>query len=256
MRLAFTLLLLVVLAGCAQHVTLPSSAGAPDAVRGSGAFYKPDGAGPFPAVVLLHGCNGVGPHMQTWAQRLNRWGYAAIVVDSFGPRGHASGICNQGRLVPPETRARDAFAAAAWLRGQPGIDGERIAVIGFSHGGWTVMTTVLEATARTNDAAPFKAAVAYYPVCTPNNARLATDTLILIGEADDWTPAERCVTQVAGQLDHQPHKLELKVYPRATHAFDALGGPRTLWGHFMVYDGDAADDSFSMTRRFLDARLN
>ncbi len=248
-------LLLLALSGCAQQVTLASSGGGPDAVRASGAFYKPDGPGPFPAVVLLHGCNGVGPHMQTWAQRLNRWGYAAFVVDSFGPRGHASGICNQGLLVPPELRARDAFEAATWLRGQPTIDGARIGVIGFSHGGWTVMRTVLEATARVNDAAPFRAAVAYYPACAPNNARLATDTLILIGEADDWTPAARCVTQVAGQLD-QPHKIEIKVYPRATHAFDAMAGPRTAWGHFMAYDPAAADDSFAMTRSFLDARLN
>jgi hypothetical protein len=38
-------------------------------------LYPVPGAGPFPARVLLHPCNGVGPHSRTWARRLAGWGY-------------------------------------------------------------------------------------------------------------------------------------------------------------------------------------
>ena len=62
-------------------------------------------------------------------------------------------------------------------------------MIGFSHGGWAVLKAVL---ARPG-ARPFAAAVALYPGCDPPNAPLITHTLILIGQADDWTPARRRV---------------------------------------------------------------
>src|ERR1700689_4665123 len=45
----------------------------------------PDGKGPFPAVIVLHGCDGIRAQETGWASRLNSWGYAALVVDSFKP---------------------------------------------------------------------------------------------------------------------------------------------------------------------------
>ena len=50
-----------------------------------GHLYRPDGPGPFPAVVALHGCGGIGPHLHRWAQTLQQWGYVALLVDSFSP---------------------------------------------------------------------------------------------------------------------------------------------------------------------------
>ena len=56
-------------------------------VRLVGYMARPTGPGPFPAVVLLHGCGGFHSSMISWADRLSRLGYAALAVDSFGPRG-------------------------------------------------------------------------------------------------------------------------------------------------------------------------
>jgi dienelactone hydrolase len=219
---------LMALVGCTQTVPLTSADGGGADVRASGELFKPDGAGPFPAVVVLHGCGGLGVHDQAWAQRLNRWGYVAFVIDSFGPRGVLS-VCGTPD-VPPGLRAHDAFSAASWLRAQRFVDGARIGVIGFSHGGSTVMQTVLEPIAR------------------------ATDVLILIGDADDWTPAERCARYVAS-LAEQPYKAEIKRYPGAYHAFDAPAATRFYLGHTLGFHPAAAEDSFAMTRAFLDARL-
>src|SRR6516165_7139039 len=58
---------------------------------------KPAGAGPFPAVVILHDCSGLGPRSSgapwRWTTQLTQRGYVSIWPDSFGARGHAGGVC-------------------------------------------------------------------------------------------------------------------------------------------------------------------
>src|SRR5215510_11422355 len=93
-------------------------------------LYLPSGFAPAGAVVVLHGCNGVGPHDRWWARRLTEWGFATLLIDSFGPRGFTE-ICNRGRLVPPEAQARDAFDGAAYLRAAPAVRAQGVGVVGF-----------------------------------------------------------------------------------------------------------------------------
>ena len=149
-------------------------------------LYLPPGTAPAGAIVVLHGCNGVGLHDREWTRRLAGWGFAALLIDSFGPRGFRE-VGNRGRLVPPEAQARDAFDGAAYLRAAPEVSAARVGVIGFSHGGWAVLKAVLAGVVRQASEPAFAAAVAYYPGCDPLTSALETDTLILIGDADDWT---------------------------------------------------------------------
>jgi dienelactone hydrolase len=216
-------------------------------------LFVPEGAGPFPAMVILHGCDGVGPHYRDWARQLNAWGYVAMVVDSFRPRG-LSNVCNHGMLVPPLVQAQDAFAAADYLRARPDVRADRIGVIGFSHGGWAVLKAVLADTVRGDHATPFVAAVAFYPGCDPPGSPLATDTLILIGDADDWTPVERCV-RWRDRVQRAGHDLEMKIYPGALHAFDAQTWPHMYAGHYVGRDPAAAVDALALSRDFLSQRL-
>jgi poly(3-hydroxybutyrate) depolymerase len=60
---------------------------AADIIEGSlnltGRLTKPEGKGPFPAVVLLHGCGGMQPRRDDrWSDRLSRWGYVTLQVCS------------------------------------------------------------------------------------------------------------------------------------------------------------------------------
>ena len=74
-----------VMAGCAGKIAFDNvTPGTPQRIEGK--LYKPDGRGPFPALVLLHGCQGVVRQTQTWAHWLRERGYVALVMDSFGPR--------------------------------------------------------------------------------------------------------------------------------------------------------------------------
>jgi dienelactone hydrolase len=253
-RYLFTaLLMLAALPARAQPLGLDdTTVGAP----GSGAraeLFLPAGAAPTAAVVVLHGCNGVSPHYRLWAARLAGWGYAALLVDSFRPRGYPDGVCNHGRDVPAETRARDAFAAAAYLRHRLQQPNLPMGIIGFSHGGLTVLKAVL-ANAGRADEAPFAAAVAYYPGCEPPGTPLETDTLILIGDADDWTPSARC-ERWRDQVQRNGHVLQMKVYSGARHAFDTPAPPHMFAGHYVGREPAAAEDSIAETRTFFSARL-
>jgi dienelactone hydrolase len=176
-----------------------------------------------------------------------------MLVDSFRPRG-VSNVCNQGMNVPPLLQAQDAFAASDYLRGLPNIRRDRIGVIGFSHGGWAVLKAVLAQTVAADHATAFQVAVAFYPGCDPSHSTLATDTLILIGDADDWTPVQRC-ERWRDQVSTFEHALEVKIYPGALHGFDSSAPPHIYAGHYVGRDPQAAADALLVTKAFLAQRL-
>jgi len=220
-------------------------------------LYLPPGNGPFPAVLVMHGCGGILDNHRSWAGRLVGWGYAAVIVDSFGPRNQRR-ICDSLDLIPVPVRAQDAHNAAIYLRTLPNIQADRIGIVGFSHGGGaTLSAAVDERIPVDRGGRPFQAAVAYYPWCSPGTIVLpyATDLLILIGKDDSWTPADRCIKSVAERAN-QAHPPAIKVYPGALHDFDSGGLPTlSSSGHMIGGNPEAAADSFAMTKAFLDARL-
>jgi dienelactone hydrolase len=223
----------------------------------TGKLAKPQGEGRFPAVVLLHGCSGSTPREEIWAERLKEWGYVTLAVDSLGPRGETS-ICGNPMRIMPDTRGKDAHAAKSYLAGLPFVDSNRIAVMGWSHGGWTTLFAVQnppysEIKQRTD---PFRAAIAFYPYCLAKLQRCAAPLLILIGESDDWCPAERCQKMEKIWMPGDTHqKVSLKVYPGAHHGFDFEGIDTTVSGHRILYNEDAAADSIIQVKNFLGAHM-
>jgi dienelactone hydrolase len=203
--------------------------------------YKPEGPGPFPAIVILHDCSGLGPRSsgspKRWSDELVARGYATILPDSFTPRGHAGGICTVPPLqrnsgVTPTERANDAYAALAYLRTLPYVDGNRVGVMGGSHGGASTLATMVAPQAKDKG---FLAAVALYPACALNvggwhenltgDYAPAAPVQILIGEIDDWTPAENC-RRLADAAQKAGHPVTIKVYPGAHHSFDSANPVR------------------------------
>jgi dienelactone hydrolase len=92
-------------------------------------------------VVVLHGCAGIDYHFRAWAEQLKKWGYVALIVDSFSPRG-VNRVCGQSYRVPDLERAGDAYGAAIYLKQLPYVDSDNIGLMGFSHGGWTGLRAV------------------------------------------------------------------------------------------------------------------
>jgi dienelactone hydrolase len=209
--------------------------------------------GPHPAVVLLHGCDGMDIE-SAWVERdFADWPYLFLEVDSFGPRGIAH-ACEGYREISPAMRARDAHAARAWLAAQPIVDRRRIAAMGWSMGGETALRAMSNPYINEPDRArPFAAVVAFYPYCPLKLRHPDAPLLLLIGGADDWTPPGSCrAMQLIGD---DPPPYELVEYPGATHAFDWPEAPAEYFGHRLTYDSAAADDAYKRVRAFLDEHL-
>jgi dienelactone hydrolase len=204
---------------------------------------KPDGPGPFPAVVIMHDCSGLGPTSSgapgRWAQKLVEQGYVVLLPDSFTTRGHTGGVCidpSPSRTeVSPSRRVRDAYAGLAYLQTLLYVDSRRVGLMGGSHGGTTTLAAMVAPEGNTDPLARdrragFVAAVALYPDCGRRlgswraNAsgvyRPVAPVLILIGEKDDWTPAAPC-RKLTDAAQEAGYPVTIKVYPRAHHSFDS-----------------------------------
>lgn len=200
-----------------------------------GRLYLPEGVAKAPAVVLLHGCSGMWARSGAptksyvaWAEHLQRSGFAALLVDSFGPRGERE-ICTQKerRVSAAADRPRDAHAALRWLAGEPYIRAESIHVLGWSNGATTALHALrLDSPGRDPDGPRFRSGVAFYPGCAGlhrGNYRPDVPLLIQAGGADDWTPARFCERLVA-ESKAQGALVAIDVYAGAHHAFDRVDG--------------------------------
>ncbi len=200
----------------------------PDTTR----LYKPDGDGPFPAVVIMPTCGGVRSETFDWAKRALDAGFAAMVVDTLGPRGVRIN-CFPPLPVMPTRLAKDAFDALTYLRKFPFIDPDRISVIGMSQGaGIAVMVSGAGAGVAGRPfidnppAKGFASAVALYPVCSwPERqiryvpSKISTPLLVLMGDQDNETPPENCVSLLEEQKTAGA-PVEWEIYKGATHCWD------------------------------------
>lgn len=219
-------------------------------IRGS--VSKPQGNGPFPAVVLQHGCDGIGKRVRNWASVLNGWGYATAIVDSNGPRYVYNG-CGKTGGVAIDARGYDAYAAKSFIGSLPYIDPNRIGIMGFSQGARSVLCAINEKCISDYSGTPFKTAIAFYPLCVgslkDNNAPL----LVLIGEKDDWTPASMC--HHMSKLPRGRHEAHFVFYPNATHSFDVQGNNHYYMGHYLKYSPEATRDARIQVKNFLSEYL-
>lgn len=218
----------------------------------TGLLTLPQGDGPFPVVVMLHGCAGLYETHADWADLLASWGYASLRVDSFGPRGITE-ICTD--IMRPVPRAADVNGAIAYLQGLGEIDAGRIAVMGWSHGASVTLQIAAEPGSLREDLKPaVRGAIALYPYCSRTSQAYRVPLLVLIGDADDWTPAGICRDMVA-DLPPASAPVDLVVYPGATHSFDCRACNGDYWGHRLVHDAPAHDDAIARVAAFLGTTL-
>jgi dienelactone hydrolase len=211
---------------------------------------RPEGVGPFPAVVVLHGCRGFSGGYAEIVDRLKSWGYVALAVDSFGLRDIGD-RCGTGFAE----QATDAYAALKYLSQEPSIDAARIAVLGYSMGGESLLSTVERGLIDRPIPEKFAAAIAYYPWCSGHSAIVYAPTLILIGLEDNRTPAAFC-REMVGSPHEGGAAIDLIVYPGAHHNFNfrVLTGPRSP-GYWIEYNEAAAQDAEAKMRTFLAVHL-
>lgn len=110
--------------------------------------YGPEDDEVRPAVVLFHGCGGLRPHVHTYAQAAALTGVRAYVVDSFGARGwdrlFATSMICTGVVMQGYERSGDVLSVLWGLRESRVVDMDNVMLVGFSHGGWSIMDLMTE----------------------------------------------------------------------------------------------------------------
>jgi len=239
------------------------------------AIYKPSGSGPFPALVLVHQCHGLGlssrnwknTSMLTWAKEAVSQGFVVLVLDSLRPRGVEMVCAGPKGGVTFARGTLDAMQAAEHLRKFDFVAPDRVSLIGFSWGGTVGLLASSKMWADTlSPGSRFAAAVALYPKCDaagPANggpfevvsSDIDRSVMVLGGANDIEQPASECVSRLE-PLKASGKPVDWTIYPQATHCWDceSLDGinAKTPRGDYVVrYDRDATKKAMDQAFEYL-----
>jgi dienelactone hydrolase len=198
-------------------------------------LYKPEGDGPFPTVIALHGCGGLGGHSEAvlpryrdWAEQLLKSGHAVLLPDSYGSR-ELGPQCRvrERQVLARRERVSDIAASRQWLLQQPWAARDRISLIGWANGASALLWAVRPQYASHGAEPDFRSAIAFYPDCRISSGlgwSARVPTLLLIGAKDDVSSPQACRQMVDGARGRSA-LTRIEIYPAAPHDFDRANLP-------------------------------
>jgi carboxymethylenebutenolidase len=210
-----------------------------------GILYSPQGAGPFPALVVIHEWWGLNDWVKEQASKLADEGYVTLAVDLY--RGKVATTPDMAheimRGVPEDRAGRDLRSAVGFLRAQSNVKKDRVGSIGWCMGGGYSLQTALEVP-------DLAVTVINYGhlVTEPENLKKIHAVILGIfgGKDQGITPDD--VGKFEAAMKQLGKKIEVKIYPEAGHAFE---NPNNKAG----YRADDAADAWKLTVSFLAANL-
>ena len=219
------------LGACAAHI-----AAVPQPIERFVSSIDPGGAGPHAAVILVPGCDGVGPHMAHAAARLAHEGFVVLTLDYPAAYG-LDGRCDS---VPVEAIGDDIARTAASLRRQANIDPARLHLVGWAEGGAGIMAALGNSTRAGRISA--RSAAAFYPTCGQVVTwRTDVPFLMLLADHGSGTSPSDCVA-LTERTQGSDKVLAIR-YGGASNRFD-VETPRRFWqfnaGRFDAGIRDAA----------------
>ena len=209
-------------------------------------LYKPDGDGPFPVVIALHGCGGLGGHSEPvlpryrdWAEQLLKAGHAVLLPDSYGSR-ELGPQCRvkERRVLARRERVADITASRQWLAQQPWAARDRISLMGWANGASALLWAVRPQLSSRGTEPDFRSAIAFYPDCRISSGlgwSARVPTLLLIGAKDDVSSPSACRQMMDGARGRSA-LTRIEIYPGASHDFDRANLPL----HAIGANADAA----------------
>lgn len=226
----------------AQYVTYPSPGGTSGQMRGY--LVQPAGAGPFPAVLVVHENRGLNPYIEDVARRAAVEGFVALAPDGLFPVGGYPGNDDDGRTLQAkldQAKLRtDMLNGATFLKAHALSTG-KLGVTGFCWGGSTVNFLAVTMGGDLQAGVPFYGAAAE----TAGVARIKAPLLLHYAETDprinEMWPAFEAALRAAG-VTHQMY-----IYPGTQHGFHNNSTPR--------YQEGAAKLAWERTVAFFRANL-
>lgn len=200
---------------------------------------RPEGSGPFPAVIMIHEFWGLKPEIVGKAQALAEEGYLVIAPDLF--RGQTTSWLPRAiylALTAPEAQVLgDLDPVFAWLKDQPEVDRKRIVVMGFCYGGGKSLQFSLR-NPEIAGTGIFYGALESDPALL---RRLPGPVLGIFGE-EDQAPSPDQVQRFQTGLDAAGIPNQVTIYPGVGHAFvtdiDSIraGGVQgEAWNEFLTW---------------------
>jgi carboxymethylenebutenolidase len=226
-----------------------------------GYLAVPEGAGPFPAVIVIEEIFGVNAHIRDVTERVAREGYVAIAPHihyraaydlelPYNEEGMKRGMA----LIPHlsvDGMSADLAGTLAFLRARKDVKGDKIGIMGFCIGGHVAYFA-----AATTDV---KAAASFYgggvatfspgggPPTVTKTAGIRGRILCLFGGADPMIPKEQ-VDTIRSELEKHHIRHEIVVYPEATHAFFRDPDAR-------VFHAPSRDDAWARVKKLFAEEL-
>jgi dienelactone hydrolase len=230
---------------------------APEGVPGlpvKATLTKPEGKGPFPAIVMFPNVGGWPDTPRHWRERFNAWDYVTLEV---GAENEAPNIDE------PANEVLDAIGALKYLQEIPYVDSNRVAVMGWDLGAETALWAIDALGWAGKHKDRFVAAVAIYPPCDLISAdQFFSPALIISAELDDLARPSGCARLVKSV----PLDLNvpiLKIIPGAYHWFDMPHRPAITydmnysqsWDMTYEYNAKATETAVNYVRSFLEANF-
>ena len=223
----------------------------------------------FPAIIMVHDCRGVQAYQKDWAELVASWGFVVLLMDSFTTRkidSTCAGLGEQENFLIHGGRVQDVFAAHDYLSKQDYVEDFRIGLMGWDY--HSVLGAVAKHGMQQKFEANFMGVVAIYPSC---NATSGTDfispILVLIGELDDWTPAQEC--RIMERYARSGlESVQLRYFKNTQHGFDDTSLKQQVYypdfrnyfksparGATMQYNEEAHQASKKIIRQFLNFNI-
>jgi carboxymethylenebutenolidase len=226
----------------ARYVTYPSAGGNSGQMRGY--LVQPAGAGPFPAVLVVHENRGLNPYIEDVARRAAVEGFVALAPDGLFPVGGYPGNDDDGRSLQSgldQAKLRtDMLNSARFLKTDKLSTG-KLGVTGFCWGGSTTNFLAVALGPDLQAAVPFYGAAAE----TASVPQIKAPLLIHYAETDqrinEMWPAYEAALKAAGVA------YQANVYPGTQHGFHNNSTPR--------YNESAAKLAWDRTVAFFKANL-
>jgi len=221
---------------------------AEDGAAIGGYVSRPKGDDRRPAVVVIHGWDGINDHIRDVARRIAKAGYVALAPDLLSRQGGTSSFPSSeaaiqaGRKLDDEIILKDLTGAVNYLKGQNFVRANKIGVIGFCWGGGKTLLF----TTRSKDLA---ASVVYYGDSPRNLDDVKNITAPVLGQ---YGGADDRITSAVPKLEEAMKKygksFEYKVYAGAPHAFNTDTSPKS-------YREEAAKEAWGRTLEFFKKHL-
>lgn len=176
-------------------------------------------SGQSPALVLVHGCQGIQAHHEQWANDLSNAGYVTLRI---WRAENEHGYCEKplsdiNTLITAQVM--DAFTALEYLSQQDFVDANNISIMSWQS--WAAIGAAAKYGVGQVFEKQFKSAIAMYPDCSATyNGEFSIPLQILVGELDDWARPKDCakIQQVSKLRQNKPIRLAL--YTNTYHGFD------------------------------------